>query len=342
MKSMFLFRRLLLVLFVGLFGTIPIRAQQKPPPPPELMQPSQQPTAAITANVVDEDRNPIVGADAFINFLVGQGGGLGTRDLTHKGVTGSDGSYSASDQCGGAATIAVIKSGYYKTVTGYYLFKEKMGGKWEPWNPTVELVLKPILNPIPMYARKVQMLRVPVVGQPVGFDLVASDWVAPHGKGSVPDLIFTLQKTFVDVEKPFEATLTITFANEGDGIQPTVAAPHVGSELRLPRYAPEEGYDPKLVKGTSRAAANQMIVPANKDDLNYFLRVRTRKEDKKIVSANYGKIDRDIDFDIINSDTALLFFTYYLNPTPNDRNMEFDPARNLFGGLPNQEKVTAP
>ncbi len=25
---------------------------------------------------------------------------------------------------------------------------------------------------------------------------------------------------------------------------------------------------------------------------------------------------------------------YYLNPTPNDRNMEFDPSQNLFTNLP--------
>lgn len=247
-----------------------------------------------------------------------------------------------TDRPGGAASLSVTKAGHYKTYGGRYLFKEKKGSQWEPWNPTVELVLKPILKPIPMYARKVEMLRVPVVGQPVGFDLVASDWVAPHGKGSVSDLIFTLQKTFVDVEKPFEASLTITFANEDDGIQPTIAAPHVGSELRLPRFAPEAGYESKLVKSTSRAAVNQMIVPANKEDLNYFFRVRTVKKDKKIVSTNYGKIDRDIDFDIINSDTALLFFTYYLNPTPNDRNMEFDLKRNLLKGLKDAETVTNP
>ena len=83
-------------------------------------------------------------------------------------------------------------------------------------------------------------------------------------------------------------------------------------------------------------------VPASKQDLNYFFRVRTVKKDNKIVSTNYGKIDRDIDFDIINSDTALLFFTYYLNPTPNDRNMEFDPKRNLLKGLKDAETVTNP
>ena len=35
-------------------------------------------------------------------------------------------------------------------------------------------------------------------------------------------------------------------------------------------------------------------------------------------------------------------FTYYLNPTPNDRNMEFDPTRNLLTGLKEAEKVSVP
>lgn len=333
MKNKFLYLGQLLLLSC-FAAVLPIQAQQQEVPP--------QPLAQITASVVDEANIPTSGAEVIIDFLIGQTGGWGTRDLSHKGSTGGEGTFTASDQCGGAASLSVTKAGHYKTYGGRYLFKEKSAGKWEPWNPTVEMVLKPILKPIPMYARKVQMLRIPVVGQPVGFDLAASDWVAPHGKGAVTDLIFTLQKTFVDVEKPFEASLEITFPNDGDGIQPVVAAPNVGSELRLPRYAPETGYEPKLVKSTSRAAADQMIVPANKEDLNYFFRVRTRKEDKKIVSTNYGKIDRDIDFDIINSDTALLFFTYYLNPTANDRNMEFDPKQNLLTGLSNQEKVTTP
>lgn len=40
-----------------------------------------------------------------------------------------------------------------------------------------------------------------------------------------------------------------------------------------------------------------------------------------IISAQYGKIYGDF-----------LAFTYYLNPSPNDRNVEFDPDQNLFGG----------
>jgi len=35
-------------------------------------------------------------------------------------------------------------------------------------------------------------------------------------------------------------------------------------------------------------------------------------------------------------------FDYYLNPTPNDRNVEFDPKRNLMKNLKPLEEVTEP
>jgi hypothetical protein len=54
-----------------------------------------------------------------------------------------------------------------------YQFKEVRSERWEPWNPTIDVVLKPVLNPIPMYARKVgepQAIRIPEDGKPIGFD----------------------------------------------------------------------------------------------------------------------------------------------------------------------------
>lgn len=309
-----------------------IQAQQKQEPPPP------QPTAMITAKVMDENGEPTSGAEVGIDFLIGQVGSWGTRDLTHAGVTGREGTFSASDQSGGAATLYVTKGGHYKTVSGYYIFKDKKSGRWEPWNPTVEMILKAIVNPIPMYARRVDTATIPVMGKPIGFDLVESDWVAPYGKGKVADFVFTLEKQYTSVDQPFDVTLTVRFSNEDDGIQSVFAPINVGSELRLPRTAPEEGYQSELVKSTSRQAANAMIQRDFRDDQNYFFRVRTVKKDNKIVSAYYGKIDRDIEF----WGNEKLRFTYYLNPTPNDRNMEFDPKRNLLMGLKDRETVTNP
>jgi len=321
----------------------PVTGQQNTAPQSVLTRVVEMPEAMFTVKLLNEDGTPFSGGTVNAGFNITTSYWTdGSKDRVETGVTDANGVFVFRGRTIGEWGCGFDALGYYRFTNGSTVGTNKANGRWEPWNPTYTLIAKKIVKPIPMYARKVEMVRVPVVGQPVGFDLVVSDWVAPHGKGSVSDLIITLQKAFVDVEQPFEASLTIAFANESDGIQPTIAAPLVGSELRLPRYAPEQGYEKKVIKSTSRAAANQMIVPANKEDLNYFFRVRTVKKDDKIVSSNYGKIDRDIDFDIINSDTALLFFTYYLNPTPNDRNMEFDPKRNLFKGLKDSETVTNP
>jgi len=308
-------------------------AQQKPQLP-------TRPLAKITAKVVGEDRLPINNAKVSIGFIVGQppGQGPGTRELMHEGVTDTNGVFSATDECGSSAGLGANKDGFYRTYGSDVLFKEAKNGRWEPWNPTIELVLKAIVNPIPMYARRVDTATIPVMGKPIGFDLVESDWVTPYGKGKVADFVLTLEKQYTSVDQPFNVTLTVRFSHEDDGIQSVFAPINVGSELRLPRTAPEEGYQSELVKSTSRQAANAMIQRDFRDDQNYFFRVRTVKKDNKIVSAYYGKIDRDIEF----WGNEKLRFTYYLNPTPNDRNMEFDPKRNLLTGLKDRETVTNP
>jgi len=50
-------------------------------------------------------------------------------------------------------------------------------------------------------------------------------------------------------------------------------------------------------------------------------------KDGKIISANYAKVMGDFRLDARHGGVG---FTYYFNPTPNDRNLEFDPKQNLF------------
>ena len=38
----------------------------------------------------------------------------------------------------------------------------------------------------------------------------------------------------------------------------------------------------------------------------------------------------------------VMHFRYYLNPTPNSRNIERDPKQNLLGGLESFEQLKAP
>lgn len=168
------------------------------------------------------------------------------------------------------------------------------------------------------------------------------DWVAPHGKGKVGDFLFSLTRRFAS-PRDYESSLRLDFSHPGDGVFPfEVPSSSSGSELRLPRIAAPEGYKPRWILG-NRRLPGKFFESDEREERNYFVRVRTVLDQQgKVVSALYGKIDGDIRFSPIRSKTCSLMFTYYLNPTPNDRNMEFDPKRNLFGELPVDQRVTAP
>lgn len=99
----------------------------------------------------------------------------------------------------------------------------------------------------------------------------------------------------------------------------------------LHTLAPPDGYQPELNKERS-AHPGQVTKNDSDPNRNYLFRVRTVKDHAgNIVSAHYGKIYGDF-----------MQFTYYLNPTPNDRNIEFDPKQNLLQGLQSFETVSAP
>lgn len=187
------------------------------------------------------------------------------------------------------------------------------------WNMEKTLVLKKIGKPIAMYAKKYALgLKLPEYNKQIGFDLMIGDWVSPYGKGINSDVFFT--ENHVDEKSGY--TFTISFPKQGDGIQEfTLPDREIGSGLRSPHEAPVDGYQPKHEQ-------TQMPDP----NRNYFFRVRTVKDHEgNIVSAYYGKIYGDF-----------MQFTYYLNPTPNDRNIEFDPKQNLLAGLKSFEQVSAP
>ncbi len=239
--------------------------------------------------------------------------------------------------------------GFYPT-DSVYKCTNTIGNKWQPWNPTIEVVVKPIINPIPMYARNVgslpDILKIPAKDIPIGFDLMIGDFVAPYGKGIFPDFFFTLTEKvpFVSYRKPFDYSLKLTFNNKEDGILSVTPPPlNQGSALRLPRFAPESGYQsPLILEERHYLDENgQMMAQQHPENLNksFFFRVRTVLDQSGIIkSALYGKISGPIQF---RSDGGIEF-TYYLNPTPNDRNMEFDPKRNLFTHLPPFQPNLAP
>jgi len=309
--------------------------------------------ASVTVHVTDEDGQAISNALVSAGFatMIKPGWGWGSgRPNTVKGYTDTNGMCSLiGDGNGGEVGIAVMKAGYYGSGGFNIIFTNTTGivlKKWQPWNPTIEVVLKRIGQPVPMYARRVCCLKIPVIGEAVGFDLIRSDWVAPYGRGEICDFLFTwvakperTVTTRYGEQRLFDLNLSVSFSNEGDGIIPLPPIRrHEGSALRLDRQVPLTGYQSNVVKRIYNAE-NQPPQSNISGDQNYFFRVRTKRDGEgKVASALYGKIYGDFQFDA----GWRITFTYYVNPTPNDRNVEFDPRQNLFKDLSPEEEVTDP
>jgi hypothetical protein len=221
----------------------------------------------------------------------------------------------------------------------------ELGFTYDPvtWNSTQTLVLKKIGQPIPMYARNAR-IEIPEVGKSIGFDLIEGDWVAPYGKGKQGDFIFQAERRWVS-RNDFDSAIKLKFSNPNDGLVPVSVPLNQGSELRLSAIAPSDGYISELSKSLSHTPVNgwQDNERDGNKEQNYYLRVRTVLDEQgNVKSALYGKIHGDYALDPINSKTIKLFFTYYLNPTPNSRNVEFDPKRNMMKNLKPLEGVEAP
>lgn len=294
----------------------------------------EAPDAQMTFKVIDDTGKPLSGVE------VGMATFIRHKPGPNFGSDVSDGPRAKTDEKG-VVTLAYPSMtgefgygisqtpGCYYDQGGRYRFTTNKGGKWLPWNPMVEIVLKRILNPVAGYLKRVN-LGMPAFGTPVGYDLMVGDWVAPNGKGSISDFVMTAVRDHRG-ELDFDYQLTISFSNKGDGIQPFQAPYYKGSLFKSPRFAPEDAYLTEWVQVRKRRPGQPEETNYDVQN-NYFFRVRTVLDEKgKIKSALYGKIYGDF-----------MSFAYYLNPTPNDRNMEFNPQKNLFENLKSFEKPQDP
>jgi hypothetical protein len=292
--------------------------------------------------VMDENNQPVPGAEVSITYDLPRkpNGSIAGAQIT--GVTDANGAFAASHHDG---TLGLLfraqRAGYYQTAVGY-----EIGLLGQPINPAKlnvaqRLVLKKIGQPIPMYARKVRV-EVPKANEPIGFDLMACDWVPPYGKGSQSDFIFRVQRRWVS-RRDFDSGVNVTFSNIGDGLISVLILSDQGSQLHMQPVAPSEGYAPQLSRSLNHTPDGGWT-NNDKEGQNYYFRIRTVLDTNgSVKSALYGKIYGDFTIDPINSKkSAYIFFQYYLNPEPNSRNVEFDPRKNLFKKLPFLEEVTTP
>lgn len=305
-------------------------------------------TAKATFKIVAEDSSPIEGA--AVHVAVWNHSQYKDQTNDFRGQSDKDGLFIVESNCQGGFEITVAKSGHYQSNYFHqpcdWSTTPKDKEKLQPWNPTVPIMLKKIGKPIPMIVRlDPPSHRAPKLGEEVGFDLLKGDWLNPDGKGEIADLLIRFESEFLSPES-YKTDATIRFANPDDGLLPITELIGEESELKYPRLAPENGYEVKSlnVKSPIYEARSEA---KEKQPLGYLFRIRTDRDEvtNKITSAQYGKIvgrqgaqenTNPFQFNTLNRNEKRelvlepsFTFSSYLNPTPNDQNLEYDQQNNL-------------
>lgn len=294
--------------------------------------------ATINLLVKDDAGTPVPNVAVEGCFLdVSQSGAL-TR---FKGLTDTNGCFVAKGRTILGVYADFELKGYYPTVLKEEVeYVRKLDGrgyeKIDHWKKDIPVILKRIRNPIPMYIKDVSCRYIDMwlspgvynLGNTARYDIVKGDFLSPHGEGEVADIEFTREMTIYtrdedDLAVDYDILKGIRLLNGEDGICRGVPdgtrSGTYGSAFYSAYEAPESGYTNRLI-----IYRNVRGDKADTNDDNhylYYFRIRTQtNEAGEIVSARYGQIHGEIDGP----------FTYFLNPTPNDRNVEHDSKKNLF------------
>jgi hypothetical protein len=309
----------------------------------------------LTIQVKAPDGNPILNVKAITGKLIqaNEGGGLLANSVTiESDAANAEGKiqleYKSIPEPDG--TVSVFGNGYYSS---YYSFiwNSPQGYEGTTRSAEVQAVLKPIKNPIPMIAYAKSGFAIKELDEEYQFDFEVGELLPPHGKGIHPDIRVTMKGTRIDngpdEHEDIDFQASIRFSNPLDGfiefaVQPKDGA--VGSSFISDYLAPESGYLPSLERKAVWGKARSL--PGYWEHLNglerkaYYFRVRTKTDASgKIVSAHYGKIYGPLTLvPVLKNQTAskrsieanLSISEVYFNPTPNDRNVEFDTKRNII------------
>lgn len=190
----------------------------------------------------------------------------------------------------------------------------------------------------------------------IGFDAENCEAVPPFGQGKTTDFYVVIQSVFrgssdynkrsielwkslnldsIDEGKAkygnWTHTLTLRFPNPGDGV---ILSPHFWPycDLRVPHQAPADGYVSEL---SLTEEEDHLVPPVGLEAKRrywlhngFFLRVRSQvDQDGRVISAHYAKI---VSPHLTGMYMQVLRWSFFYNPTPNDRNLEYDFRRNLL------------
>jgi len=286
----------------------------------------QQPNMAVTLNVLDPQGQPVADAEVMFNWSSKPE----RQVLKHTDEAGQlYRQYGPIFNTHTSQSMRIRKAGFYPTYGYVPMLYNQLDDRrsvgtwpfrhWQPWNPQLNIVLKPVENPVPLHARTLKLNLQ--MDADYALDMLAGDWVAPLGKGKVADLVFTHQG---------EDDFSITLPGQGNGIELFEADHYNYSALKLPRHAPLDGYTDKLTMNLWQRWPGPEE-EQRRQRANYFFKLRNRATGASDSAGPlYGKIYAPL---VLYYDerkkTHQVSFMYFLNPKPGDTNLEFDADHNL-------------
>jgi uncharacterized protein YceK len=264
--------------------------------------------------VVDDEGTPVFGVSVR---------GFNRRYL--RGTTDEQGMFRWTSYNHRIDYYELSKEGYYNTKSNCEVTTSELASIG---TKTMNVTLKRIKNPIPMYAKEAEV-KLPEAEGTFGYDLVKGSLVAPFGKGSVPDFIFRLTRD--------PKTVDIVFSNNGDGIQPFFT-PHRysnSSALVSDHTAPLTGYFPSLREADDdwqnkyKQKDYSRLKREWSEEVNYYFRIRSTDDNTANNTALYGKIYGPFRLKYWDGNVPHICFTYYLNQDGSN-NVEFARGKNLL------------
>lgn len=253
--------------------------------------------------VVDEKGTPIAGATAKMGMCDEK---FWTGGTEYVRTTDKDGRFSAWGH-GVGINVDVSKNGYYNTLTnssGNFSYVKECGPLDRhpyPWTPAF-FVLRKMGKTVPLIKLH-SKIWIQKDGSPISLNLTTGQQ-ASDGQGDIKVEAWTNDRNIEpNSHTPYDWRCRITVINGG-------LTANTNSEFDF--QAPKNGYLP----------SDEINMPATVEKWD------TSASRKYFVKLNGGRFAR-MDFEMIAEGSHFFVITSYLNPTPGDRNLEFDPAKQI-------------
>lgn len=229
-----------------------------------------------------------------------------------------------------------------KSAIEFKLKRRNLFGVWQPENLVVTMALQRVECPIPLFVKSVCLCEeqdiVDRFGGRLSYDLLIGDWLPPMGKGARADIIVErfprkilghaeLQGRPDIAGNSFHDEVKITFPGKGNGIIDMNDVLKGGLPIKT---APNDGFA-AVYTLWQEVDSNLKYKNSNNKGKCLCFRIRTQMDGQGCIKrAYYGKIYGDINIRLGYAySIGGIGFLYYLNPTQNDRNLEWDQKNNF-------------